>query len=175
MTNERVKELLRKDEGLTIEFKCCTGRVEHDVFVRLGYGVRNLYKYAKAYGGADPQLKDGDVFRIEIPFTSMEVAPISAEVAPIGAEVAPISAEVAQRAAEVAQRSAEVAQRLSGKGRADAINNAVTMQGSSEGSHTPSHRPSGCYRSSLRSADMLRGTPLVSAGESYVVPRLIRW
>ena len=29
---ERIKELLRKGEGLTIEFKRCAGKVEHDVF-----------------------------------------------------------------------------------------------------------------------------------------------
>lgn len=108
---------------------------------QLGSGVRNLYKYAKAYGGADPQLKDGDVFLIEVSLKSLEVAPIDAEVAPKGtqvaqkgSEVAQISPEVAQRSAEVAQtdlevaqRGAEVAQRLSGKGRADAISNATLV------------------------------------------------
>ena len=33
----------------------------------LGSGVRNLYKYAKRYSGEDPQLIDGDVFRIIVP------------------------------------------------------------------------------------------------------------
>ena len=94
---------------------------------QLGSGVRNLYKYAKAYGGADPQLKDGDVFRIEVSLKSLEVAPIGAEVAPINGEVAQRSAEVAQTGSEVAQRGAEVAQRLSGKGRADAISNATLV------------------------------------------------
>ena len=87
---------------------------------QLGSGVRNLYKYAKAYGGATPQLTDGDVFRIEVSLKSPEVAPISAEVAPISAEVAPISTEVAKKEAEVAQR-------LNGKGRTDAIENAITV------------------------------------------------
>ena len=101
---------------------------------QLGSGVRNLFKYAKAYGGADPQLTDGDIFRIEVSLKSLEVAPISAEVAPISAEVAPISAEVAPISAEVAPISAEVAQRvekvvkkLDGHGRADAIENAVVV------------------------------------------------
>ena len=32
----------------------------------LGSGMRNLMKYGKAYGGADPQLIEGDVFRMII-------------------------------------------------------------------------------------------------------------
>ena len=94
---------------------------------QLGSGVRNLYKYAKAYGGADPQLKDGDVFRIEVSLKSLEVAPKGTQVAQKGSEVAQISPEVAQKETEVAQRGAEVAQRLSGKGRADAISNATLV------------------------------------------------
>jgi len=33
----------------------------------LGSGVRNLYRYSKLYSGKDPQLIDGDVFRITVP------------------------------------------------------------------------------------------------------------
>jgi len=33
----------------------------------LGSGVRNLYKYSRRYSGQDPQLIDGDVFRIIVP------------------------------------------------------------------------------------------------------------
>jgi len=33
----------------------------------LGSGVRNLYKYSKRYSGQDPQLIDGDIFRIIVP------------------------------------------------------------------------------------------------------------
>ena len=33
----------------------------------LGSGVRNLYRYSKLYSGKEPQLIDGDVFRIVIP------------------------------------------------------------------------------------------------------------
>ena len=40
---------------------------------QLGSGVRNLFKYAKAYGGADPQLTDGDVFRIEVSLKAVQV------------------------------------------------------------------------------------------------------
>ena len=35
--------------------------------------MRNLFKYAKAYGGADPQLTDGDVFRIEVSLKAVQV------------------------------------------------------------------------------------------------------
>ena len=101
---------------------------------QLGSGVRNLFKYSKAYGGSDPQLTDGDVFRTEVSLKSLEVAPKDMEVAQKGAEVAQKGAEVAQKGAEVApkgsevaQKGAVVAQRLTGKGRADAINNAVVV------------------------------------------------
>jgi ATP-dependent DNA helicase RecG len=33
----------------------------------LGSGVRNLYKYGRRYSGKDPQLLDGDIFRIIVP------------------------------------------------------------------------------------------------------------
>ena len=33
----------------------------------LGSGVRNLYRYSKLYSGKDPQLIDGDVFKIIVP------------------------------------------------------------------------------------------------------------
>jgi ATP-dependent DNA helicase RecG len=33
----------------------------------LGSGVRNLYRYGKIYSGKNPQLIDGDVFRIIVP------------------------------------------------------------------------------------------------------------
>jgi ATP-dependent DNA helicase RecG len=33
----------------------------------LGSGVRNLYKYGRRYSGRDPELIDGDVFRIVVP------------------------------------------------------------------------------------------------------------
>ena len=87
---------------------------------QLGSGVRNLYKYAKAYGGADPKLTDGDVFRIEVSLKSIEIAPI-------GSEVAQKSPEVAQKGSEVAQKSPEVAQKLTGKGRGDAVENALAV------------------------------------------------
>jgi ATP-dependent DNA helicase RecG len=32
MTKTRIDELLRNGEGLTIEFKRCSGKIEHDVF-----------------------------------------------------------------------------------------------------------------------------------------------
>lgn len=33
----------------------------------LGSGVRNLYKYSKIYCGGEPELEEGDVFRIFVP------------------------------------------------------------------------------------------------------------
>ena len=32
MNVERIQELLRNGEGLSVEFKRCSGRIEHDVF-----------------------------------------------------------------------------------------------------------------------------------------------
>jgi ATP-dependent DNA helicase RecG len=32
----------------------------------LGSGVKNLYKYSKAYGGSDPLIVEGEIFRIEV-------------------------------------------------------------------------------------------------------------
>ena len=34
---------------------------------KLGSGVRNLYKYVRAYSGGEPQIIEGDVFRIIVP------------------------------------------------------------------------------------------------------------
>jgi len=39
----------------------------------LGSGVRNLMKYGKAYGGADPELIEGDVFRIVVKYPDSTV------------------------------------------------------------------------------------------------------
>ncbi|MDR1622858.1 MAG: hypothetical protein LBS00_10835 [Synergistaceae bacterium] len=33
----------------------------------LGFGVKNLFKYGRRYSGQDPQLIDGDIFRIIVP------------------------------------------------------------------------------------------------------------
>jgi len=35
----------------------------------LGSGVRNLFKYSKAYSGKSPKLFEGDIFKISIPVT----------------------------------------------------------------------------------------------------------
>ena len=96
---------------------------------QLGSGVRNLFKYSKAYGGSDPQLTDGDVFRTEVSLKALEVAPIGAEVAPITPEVAPIGAEVALKGAEVAQKLGMIKEKLKGLGRTDAIENAIAVLG----------------------------------------------
>ena len=96
---------------------------------QLGSGVRNLFKYSKAYGGSDPQLTDGDVFRTEVSLKTLELAPIGAEVALKGAEVAPIGAEVALKGAEVAQKLSNIKEKIKGLGRTDAIENAIAVLG----------------------------------------------
>jgi len=86
---------------------------------QLGSGVKNLYKYAKAYGGADPTFQDGDMFKISVSLEKLKdlIAP----------EVAQKRLEVAQKRLEVAQKRSEVAQKLQGKGRADAVENALAV------------------------------------------------
>ena len=89
---------------------------------QLGSGVRNLFKYSKAYGGSDPQLTDGDVFRTEVSLKTLEVAPIGSEVASIGSEVAPIGSEVAPKLSSIKEK-------IRSLGRADAIENAISVLG----------------------------------------------
>lgn len=36
----------------------------------LGSGIKNLYKYSKAYGGSDPLVVEGEVFRLEVKIPS---------------------------------------------------------------------------------------------------------
>ena len=106
MTDARLSELLKNGEGLTAEFKRCSGG-----------------------GGSDPQLTDGDVFRTEVSLKTLELAPISPEVALKGAEVAPIGAEVALKGAEVAQKLSNIKEKIKGLGRTDAIENAIAVLG----------------------------------------------
>ena len=211
MTTKRIEELLRNGEGLAVEFKRCSGRIEHDVFEsicaflnrfggdlllgveddgtvcgikgdvvalrnnmdfvpdpknpiiaaffreigyadQLGSGVRNLFKYAKAYGGSLPRLTDGDVFLIEVSLKNLPVAPISMEVArkkdakivekprktienerkvarKRDTEVArKQDTEVARkRDVKIARRLKKVRQTLNRQGRADSIENAVAV------------------------------------------------
>jgi len=92
---------------------------------QLGSGVKNLYKYAKAYGGSDPTLQDGDMLTIAVSLEKLKdliakgedmVAPVVAaadsEVAPTDSQVAPTDSQVAPTGPEVAQKGAEVAQRI---------------------------------------------------------------
>lgn len=91
---------------------------------QLGSGVRNLFKYSKYYSGQEPQLIEGDVFRIVVPldeeysfdFGSMKAVnsvsdtncgiietenadkmPISADKVPISADKVPINGLSAQQ------------------------------------------------------------------------------
>jgi ATP-dependent DNA helicase RecG len=45
----------------------------------LGSGVKNLYKYSKAYGGSDPVIVEGEVFRIEVQTKKKETAQETAQ------------------------------------------------------------------------------------------------
>ncbi|MCM1144566.1 MAG: HTH domain-containing protein, partial [Lachnoclostridium sp.] len=47
-------------------------------FVNIGYadslgsGVRNLYKYTKIYSGGEPDLEEGDIFKLTVPIANLE-------------------------------------------------------------------------------------------------------
>jgi len=67
---------------------------------RLGSGVRNLYKYSKDYGGADPVFIEGNNFVISVSLKKLdsirfpfEKQPIGDEKPHIGAEKQPIGVE----------------------------------------------------------------------------------
>lgn len=82
---------------------------------QLGSGVRNLFKYAKSYGGEDPRLTEGDVFRIEVPLRKLQVARKR------DTEVVP------KKNVKLVRRLKKVRQAISALGRADAIENAVAV------------------------------------------------
>lgn len=77
----------------------------------LGSGMRNMIKYGQAYGGADPELIEGDVFRIIVKYPDSTVYERNSGRTPeVGAQV---EAQVVQRVlaacAEVPLSSAEIA------------------------------------------------------------------
>ena len=76
-----------------------------------GFGFVGLTE--DAYGGSDPQLTDGDVFRTEVSLKALEVALKDLEVALIGQEVA--------------QRLNFVKEKLKGLARTDVIENAIDV------------------------------------------------
>ncbi len=54
----------------------------------LGSGTRNLYRYSKIYSGEEPEIKEGDIFRITVPIDDLyedksnEIAPENENYAP---------------------------------------------------------------------------------------------
>jgi len=64
--NERkLLDLISKGEGIDLEFKTCHNREIHRAD-ELGSGMRKLIRYGKAYGGADPEMIEGDIFQIVV-------------------------------------------------------------------------------------------------------------
>ena len=57
---------------------------------RLGSGVRNLYKYCKDYGGADPVFTEGNSFVISVSLKKLDSIRFPFEKQPIGDEKQPI-------------------------------------------------------------------------------------
>ncbi|MCC8161606.1 MAG: transcriptional regulator [Lachnospiraceae bacterium] len=77
-------------------------------FVNIGYadglgsGVRNLYRFTKIYSGGEPDLEEGEVFRLTIPLTASgrvdsaieaEDSAIETEKVPVTTEKVPVTTE----------------------------------------------------------------------------------
>ena len=60
---------------------------------RLGSGVRNLYKYSKDYGGADPVFTEGNNFVISVSLKKLDSIRFPFGKQPIGGEKQPIGIE----------------------------------------------------------------------------------
>ena len=58
----------------------------------LGSGVRKLMKYGKSYGGSDPELIEGDVFRMIVKYPDSQIYEEAPELRP--ASEAPVTPEV---------------------------------------------------------------------------------
>ena len=60
---------------------------------RLGSGVRNLYKYCKDYGGADPVFTEGNCFVISVSLKKLDPIRFPFKKQPIGPDEQPIGGE----------------------------------------------------------------------------------
>ena len=86
MNIERLQQIFEIGETVAIEFKQCSNGIEADTYEsvcsflnrfggdiflgvanELGSGVRRLYHYVPRYSGMNPELIDGDIFRIIVP------------------------------------------------------------------------------------------------------------
>jgi ATP-dependent DNA helicase RecG len=83
-----LKTLLKQGEGIAVEFKVCQRALSRDVGNKnpviahffqqigradeLGSGTRKLMKYGKLFGGSDPELIEGDVFRIIVKYPDFD-------------------------------------------------------------------------------------------------------
>lgn len=77
----------------------------------LGSGMRNTYKYTRLYSGAEPEFKEGNIFRTIIPLkeaATATVGPISASDAQVNTEVTTqVSTEVTTQVAAQVKLSAD--------------------------------------------------------------------
>ena len=75
--NLRIQQLIEAGESRTVEFKTARSALNDDLFETVCaflnrdggdilLGVRNLFRYCKAYAGHDPELMENDVFRFEL-------------------------------------------------------------------------------------------------------------
>ena len=92
-----LKALIKQGEGVSVEFKECRRTLTRNVYEtvcafpvpknpviaaffreihradELGSGMRNMMKYGKAYGGEDPEMIEGDVFRTIVKYPDSAV------------------------------------------------------------------------------------------------------
>lgn len=72
---------------------------------QLGSGVRNLYKYTKLYSGKEPQLVEGDIFRIIVPLDDAYSFDSESEVETIAKEPMAIAKTIANSSETIAKLS----------------------------------------------------------------------
>ena len=77
MTPQHLEQLIRQGAGLTLEFKPSPKNPviarmfkEMERAEELGSGVRNLFRYAKAFAGHDPLLQEEQIFLVTVSIPS---------------------------------------------------------------------------------------------------------
>jgi ATP-dependent DNA helicase RecG len=63
VNENQILELIRRGEGLDLEFKTCRNQINRDVYETV---CAFLNRHGKKYGDADPMFIEGDVFRMII-------------------------------------------------------------------------------------------------------------
>jgi len=78
----------------------------------LGSGVRNLYKYTKIYSGGEPELLEGDIFKVIVPLGVNSYGEIADKVADKLADTDEVADKVADKLADTDEIADKVADKL---------------------------------------------------------------